>query len=129
MAIFGILLLYLFIEKGLGITCPILFLTGISCAGCGMSRAYFSLLHLDIAAAFAFHPLFFLPPVALLCYLFRGRFSAKTRRLLLWGFLFLFLGVYILRMCNPNDTIVVFHPTDGLLYRLFCKFSGLSPLA
>lgn len=41
-----------------GITCPIRYLTGISCAGCGMSRAWISLLRLDAASAFAYHPLF-----------------------------------------------------------------------
>lgn len=37
-AIAVVVLLYLVLE-GFGITCPIKFLTGISCAGCGMSRA------------------------------------------------------------------------------------------
>lgn len=38
-AIAVVVLLYLILE-GFGITCPIKFLTGISCAGCGMSRAW-----------------------------------------------------------------------------------------
>ena len=38
-AIAVVVLLYLVLE-GFGITCPIKFLTGISCAGCGMSRAW-----------------------------------------------------------------------------------------
>ena len=38
-ALAAIALLYLAIES-LGVTCPILYLTGIACAGCGMSRAW-----------------------------------------------------------------------------------------
>ena len=56
-ALAAVALFYIVIES-LGVTCPILFLTGISCAGCGMSRAWLSLLRLDLAGAFAFHPLF-----------------------------------------------------------------------
>ena len=37
----------------IGITCPIKYLTGISCPGCGMSRAYICLLRLDIRGAAA----------------------------------------------------------------------------
>ena len=59
-ALAAVALFYIVIES-LGVTCPILFLTGISCAGCGMSRAWLSLLRLDLAGAFAFHPLFWLP--------------------------------------------------------------------
>ena len=40
-ALFTIAVFYLILESVFGITCPILFLTGISCAGCGMSRAWF----------------------------------------------------------------------------------------
>ena len=36
-ALAGIVLFYVVLE-GLGVTCPIRFLTGVSCAGCGMSR-------------------------------------------------------------------------------------------
>ena len=46
-----------------GIGCPIKFITGISCMGCGMTRAYVSLFRGDFHSAFAFHPLFFLPIV------------------------------------------------------------------
>ena len=45
-ALGGIVLFYVVIES-LGVTCPILYLTGISCAGCGMSRAWLSLLRGD----------------------------------------------------------------------------------
>lgn len=53
-AIAVVVLLYLILE-GFGITCPIKFLTGISCAGCGMSRAWIAVFYLYFARAFYFH--------------------------------------------------------------------------
>ena len=63
----AVVVLYTAMES-IGITCPIKFITGISCAGCGMSRAWMAFLHLDIAKAFAYHPLFWLVPIACLLY-------------------------------------------------------------
>lgn len=59
------------IMQYMGITCPIKYITGISCAGCGMTRAWIALLHFDVNTAFIYHPLFFLPPVALIIFLLR----------------------------------------------------------
>ena len=42
--------------------CPFRFFFGISCPGCGMTRALLAALRLDFAAAFSYHPLFFLLP-------------------------------------------------------------------
>ena len=55
---------YILLEC-VGITCPIKFITGISCAGCGMSRAWISLLKLDLKNAFYYHPLFWSVPILL----------------------------------------------------------------
>lgn len=59
-ALAAIVLFYLVIES-LGVTCPIRFMTGVSCAGCGMSRAWLALLRGNLAEAARFHPLFWLP--------------------------------------------------------------------
>ena len=50
---------------------------GIECIGCGMSRAYFSLLRLDFAAAFSYHPMFWSVPIAYLYFLFDGKLIGK----------------------------------------------------
>ncbi len=108
----------LYIVLGcLGIGCPIRFLTGISCAGCGMSRAWLSLLRLDFAAAFAYHPLFWVPPCALILWLLRRHLPRKLCAVLLWVGVGLFLLVYILRMINPADEVVVFRPAEGFIAR------------
>lgn len=50
--------------------CLIHNLFGRACPGCGMTRALFSLLHLDFAAAWSYNPTAFLvAPLLLLVYL------------------------------------------------------------
>ena len=46
--------------------CPIHKLTGLPCPGCGMSRALFSLVRLDFAGAWYYHPLVFFLPLPIL---------------------------------------------------------------
>lgn len=45
----------------------------ITCPGCGMTRAYISLLHLEIRQAFAYNAMFWSAPILLLLYLFDGK--------------------------------------------------------
>ena len=37
-------------------TCPTVLFTGLPCPGCGMTRAFVKLLHLDFAGAWTMHP-------------------------------------------------------------------------
>ena len=76
-AVTAVGVLYMAMES-IGITCPIKFITGISCAGCGMSRAWMAFLQLDIAKAFAYHPLFWLVPIAVIVLL--CKFTIKKVR-------------------------------------------------
>lgn len=105
--------------------CPIKLLTGVSCAGCGMSRAYFSLLHLDFQRAFYYHPLFICPIIFVTVYILtKFGFPQKAAKAIYGAMIFLFLGVYIYRIVNPNDSIVVFEPQNGLIFRILK--SGIS---
>ena len=99
----------------MGITCPILFMTGISCAGCGMTRAWLSLFRLDFGAAFYYHPLFWLPALLIVLFLFEKRIFKQWYWL--WAALFLF--VYGIRMFARQGEIVMFRPEEGFLYRMF----------
>ena len=99
----------------MGITCPILFMTGISCAGCGMTRAWLSLFRLDFGAAFYYHPLFWLPALLIILFLFEKRIFKQWYWL--WAALFLF--VYGIRMFAGQGEIVMFRPEEGFLYRMF----------
>ena len=115
----GVIAGFYLVLQGMGITCPILFLTGVSCAGCGMSRAWLSLCRLDLAGAFHWLPI----PGAIL--LFFKRHMPK-RWFVAMGTVMtaLFLAVYLARMFTPQDNIVVFCPKEGFLYRVFAMVSG-----
>lgn len=114
---FSVVLIYI-IMQFLGITCPIKFLTGISCAGCGMTRAFISLLKLDFSSAFYFHPLFFMPFVAIIIFLFRKYLPKWFLKISFIIILSSFIIVYFIRMLQPDNSIVVFQPQNGLIYKL-----------
>ena len=69
-----------FLLHIVGIGCPIRFLTGISCAGCGMTRAWLSVGKMDFESAFYYHPLFFVPLIWLLGFCMRNRIGAMTKK-------------------------------------------------
>ena len=117
-AILAVALLYgIFYMVGIG--CPIKYVTGISCGGCGMTRAYLSLLHLDLAGAFHYHPLFFLPPLFIVLIMEKKHLSPKVCSLLMFTIIAAFLIMYLLRLLDPEDTVVVFRPKEGLIYRIY----------
>ena len=116
-AVAVIALCYALLER-MGITCPILFLSGISCAGCGMSRAWLSLLKGDLTTAASYHPLFWIPPLAVFIWFFRKSLPRRVVMLLIWACCALFFAVYAARLADPGDMVVVFHPERGLLWRL-----------
>ncbi len=103
----------------LGITCPIKFLTGVSCPGCGMTRAWLALLRLDFFSALAFHPLFWLPPLALGMYLFQDRLPRAVVRYAPAVVCGAFFAVYFIRLLGGlAPEIVVCSPAEGLFCRL-----------
>lgn len=106
------------------IPCPILFFTGISCAGCGMSRAWLCLLRLDIKGAFHYHPLFWIPPVFCMLYLFRRKIPVRVFKTLCTLMIILFFAVYVLRMLSWSDDIVVFAPENGFIFRVISAMLG-----
>lgn len=98
-----------------GIGCPIKFLTGISCAGCGMTRAWMAVLQGDLRAAWNYHPLFWTIPTALAVGFIRQRLNKKMLNISLFIFAAVFVIVYVYRLLDPADEIVVFAPWDGLI--------------
>lgn len=117
-AVSVILLFYIAIES-IGITCPIKFLTGISCAGCGMSRAFLAALRLDFVSAFHFHPLFWLVIPTVLLFIFKNKIPFFKICFIL--IVTIFIITYLIRMFQPNDNIVVFEPQAGFIYRVIHK--------
>ncbi len=100
------------------IPCPIKHITGMSCAGCGMSRAIFSAFSLDFAAAFTYHPLWIivLPSIVAIAILgAKGKRRAATISLIcLAG---LFLAVWVVRLI-ANDSVVEFDTENSVISKL-----------
>ena len=110
----AVVVLYTAMES-IGITCPIKFITGISCAGCGMSRAWMAFLHLDIAKAFAYHPLFWLVPIAVIVLLCKSKINIKIYKIIIFTIIIMFAIVYICRLIWSGDDVVVFEPENKRL--------------
>lgn len=101
-----------------GITCPIKFLTGISCPGCGMSRAFFSAVTLHFSTAFYYHPLWvFVVPIGLLLIWFWYRQKKLPFQILLWSSVGIMIAVWLFRMLILDTPIVVFSPESSAVYR------------
>ena len=100
-------LLYIAFMTITGIGCPIRWFTGISCPGCGMSRAFISLLRLDFAAAFRYHPMI-------------GSEKTPRRRKLKKFFLavviIMFFFVWIFRIFH-EDSVVRIDPANGVMIK------------
>ena len=112
LALFGAVVLW----KGL--LCPIKYITGIACPGCGMTRALRAVLRLDLAAAFYYHPLWILLPVLGILYLILKRRNAQRYINLLWTVACaVLLGVYFYRLLMGPHEIVVWSPENGLIAR------------
>ena len=113
----AVVVLYTAMES-IGITCPIKFITGISCAGCGMSRAWISLLHFNIHDAFMYHPLFFLPPVVVIVMILKSKINIKIYKIIIFTIIIMFAIVYMCRLIWSGDDVVVFEPENNILFRI-----------
>ena len=112
----AIALLYGFFFS-IGITCPIKFLTGVSCPGCGLTRATLAFLRGDLKQAFYYHPLFILPFVTFFVYPFRRRLPAWTKKLFLVNIILIFMIIFFWRMFFVRQDIVVFDPESGFIFQ------------
>lgn len=118
----AVVVLYTAMES-IGITCPIKFITGISCAGCGMSRAWMAFLHLDIAKAFAYHPLFWLVPIAVIVLLCKSKINIKIYKIFMFTIAGAFVIVYLYRMFIGDGNVVVFEPQNNIVFRIIRKLN------
>ena len=115
---FPLILIFILIAPFyLTIGCPIQFLTGISCFGCGMSRAAIALLQLDFALAFKMHPMIFIMPFVALVILFRKKIPKKVLNGLFIIGAVLMVGTYVYRLIAGSDVIYV-TPENGFIYKI-----------
>ena len=105
-----------------GIGCPIKFLTGISCPGCGMTRAMWKLLTLDLPSALDFHPLSVAMPLfAALWLCFTCAKKPTARRVVVIAAVVSLIAVYLYRQLAGGDEVVIFDPRQGYVYRTAVK--------
>ena len=101
-----------------GIPCPIKLVTGISCGGCGMTRAVKCLLSGDFGAAFHYHPLVLVFPVYFIILFCKNKIGEKTFKTITQIFLLLVFAVYFIRIFNPLDEVVTADIKDGIIYKM-----------
>ena len=121
-AVTAVVVLYTAMES-IGITCPIKFITGISCAGCGMSRAWMAFFQLDMAKAFEYHPLFWLVPIAVIVLLCKSKINIKFYKIFMFTIAGAFVIVYLYRMFIGDGNVVVFEPQNNILFRIIQKLN------
>ena len=88
----------------IGVGCPIKFMTGVSCPGCGMTRAWLELAQGHLAAAFAYHPLFWAVPVVLVL---ACAPASRAQRAALALCVAAFVALWAWRMAVPADTALI----------------------
>ncbi len=107
----------------LGIGCTIRWLTGIPCAGCGMSRALLELLQGHLREALAYHPLAPAVPPALILWLGREHLPDMIREKLQKIYpaagiclALLFFVVYLIRMAH-GDPVLETDIKEGVIWK------------
>lgn len=112
-AVLILIIYYIFSKKVLNSMCPLVALTGYPCPGCGLTRAGFSVLRLDFASAWEFHP-FIYPIIFLLVFYIVNRYirQKKNTKIISW----LTALVVVL--------MVVFY-----IYRMYLYFPGEPPMS
>ncbi len=120
--VIGAVILVSYIFK---LGCPLKFVTGISCPGCGMTRAYLSLLHGDVKGAFFYHPLFFVLPLALVVYWARSIVGQRKCDIIMAILILSLLILYVYRMFCSDGSVVSFDPQSGLIFRIIKMIGGI----
>lgn len=103
------------------IGCVIRWFTGVSCPGCGLTRAWLCALTFDFDAAFAYHPLFWLVPPTVMAAIAYERASqrasssyaacSRMRRVLAVCLLLLaaaLVALWLVRLIDPQDAGLLF---------------------
>ncbi|MDO5776175.1 MAG: hypothetical protein Q4P22_06105, partial [Eubacteriales bacterium] len=68
--------------------------------------------------AWNYHPLFWSIPLALAVWSVRRRLNKKMLNISLFIFAAIFVIVYVYRLLDPTDEIVVFAPWNGVIGRM-----------
>ena len=100
----------------LAIGCPIKFMTGLSCPGCGMSRAWLAAATLHFEEAFAYHPLFWtIPVIVIAAVALQAGHTSKALRIVLVVAGMAVVALWIARMFIDPDCALLFDSAGGPL--------------
>ncbi|MBR3318571.1 MAG: DUF2752 domain-containing protein [Atopobiaceae bacterium] len=88
--------------------CPIKFWTGISCPGCGMTRAWISALTLRFDLALAYHPLFWMVPPLFVVVARRDHIPHRVYLSIILVSLATFVVIWGIRFAIPREAHVLF---------------------
>ena len=92
-------LLFVYIMYKCGMRCLFRTVLGVACPGCGMTRALVSLLRLDLAGAFSYHPMVFFLPLMYIYFLCDGKlFPGKWADRIIWIVIGLGFAAHWLRL-------------------------------
>jgi hypothetical protein len=112
----ALFIIYLYYTFGPG--CPQQAFLGISCPGCGMTRAYLELLHGNIRGAFFYHPAFFLIPLAALILFFHKKLPKPIFKIGITLILLLFITIYLYRLLH-HDPVLTTNIKNGYIYKFW----------
>ena len=120
-AVIAVIILYtLFFTFGIG--CPIKYTTGVSCMGCGMTRALWAAVRLHFADAFYFHPLWPVVIAWIPLFIFKKKINKDIFKALIVITVAAFIVVYFIRMFDSHNHVVVFEPQNSIIGRLYDTF-------
>ena len=110
----GLLLFFVF-----KLPCPSQYLFGVSCPGCGMTRAFLAVFSGDILLSFQMHPFWIamIPCVAVAFILFVMKKNTAFYIVTLSS-IAVYIGVWIVRLII-GDPVVQFNLESGAIYRFF----------
>lgn len=118
------LIVYCVLAYLFRIPCPIKYITGVSCPGCGMTRSLSALVTLDFGMAVYYHPMIFvILPAAPLVYFLGKRNMHRQKKIVVCVLVLMFLAVYLFRFLCLRSPVLVFEPENGIYVRLFGKLS------
>lgn len=109
-----VILLYVILK----IPCPIRYVTGISCPGCGMTRAFVSAIKLDLAAAFGYNPAWVAVIAGGIALTFLRIFKKERAfEIILYVTLGAIILTYLVRLAFFRDSVVAIELDKGLIGR------------
>lgn len=111
--------------SALGFRCPLKHLFGLSCPGCGMTRAIVAAFRLDYAAAFYYHPLWVVmfPLAGWMLWLY-GSDRRRWLDLTLWCSVAVLIAVYLVRLFFFSQEVVYFRPEQGVISGWLIRWIG-----